>query len=212
MSLLADHNIPFAVALAIMALLAVAQLFGLSDFGGDAEIDLDADIDGDLDAGGFADGLASLIGLGRVPFTIWLAAFLFLFAGLGVGIQQLADGLTGAPFAAWAAAAISGIVTLPVTGLVTRPLEKLIPRDETSAVNVDSLLGRRATISIGTAAHGSPARAQVLDRHGRTHQVMVEPDDAAAVIPADEIVLLVRREGETFYAIEVSPRQLSPAG
>ena len=41
--------------------------------------------------GGLADGLLVFLGIGRVPFMIWLASFLLAFAGLGVGIQALAD-------------------------------------------------------------------------------------------------------------------------
>ena len=71
-----------------MILLAVAQVLGVSDLldGTDADIDLDVDLDLDMDADldadvstvGAVDGLMSMIGLGRVPFTIWLASLLLL--------------------------------------------------------------------------------------------------------------------------------------
>ncbi|MGB5778502.1 MAG: hypothetical protein WBH10_05450, partial [Allopontixanthobacter sediminis] len=90
----ADHNLPFSVALLLLALLAIVQLIGVGDFSTDGG--LDGDIDSDtaegLGTAGFADSLASIIGLGRVPFTIWLGALLFLFAGLGFSIQMLAEG------------------------------------------------------------------------------------------------------------------------
>lgn len=59
MSLLADHNLPFAAALGIMVLLAVAQLLGVSDMldGTDAELDIDADLDTEMSAVGAVDGL-----------------------------------------------------------------------------------------------------------------------------------------------------------
>ena len=61
------------------------------------------------------------------------------------------------------------------------------------------ILGQRPT-QIGTARAGSPARARVLDQFGQTHLVMVEPHDPSAELAADEEVLLVRRDGNTFYA------------
>jgi hypothetical protein len=85
MSLLADYNMPFAAALALMVLIALLQAFGLGHFFGDSEVDADTD-------GGPLDGLLSFIGIGRVPFMVWLASFLLTFAALGVGIQSLADG------------------------------------------------------------------------------------------------------------------------
>lgn len=213
MSLLADHNLPFAAALGIMVLLAVAQLLGVSDMldGADAELDIDADLDTEMSAVGAVDGLMSLIGLGRVPFTIWLASFLFIFAGLGVSIQLLAENLTGAPLYSWLAALFAGGAALPVNGIVARPLGAILPQDETTAVSVKTLVGRRAEILDGTARAASPARARVRDYYGQAHNVMVEPHDESEELQPGETVLLVRREGGTFYASRLDGPRLTPA-
>ena len=218
MSLFADHNLPFAVALAVMFLLAVAQVFGLGELlGGDADGDavlaagLDADFDADgTPAGGFIDGLLSLFGIGRVPFMIWLALFLFTFAALGVSIQGFAENLTGGPLYVWLAALFAGGAALPVTGILARPLAFIIPKDETTAVSLATLVGRRATISDGVARAGSPARAQVRDHHGRAHNVMVVPHEADGEMHAGETVLLVRREDQLFVAAALEERRLAP--
>ncbi|MEP2236226.1 MAG: YqiJ family protein [Alteripontixanthobacter sp.] len=199
---------PFSVALLIMVFLAILQIVGVSDMA-DGEIDIDAD--GETEAGGLIDGLNSLIGIGRVPFTIWLATLLFFFAGLGFGIQALAQSILGAPLYGWLAALGSGVASLPVTGGAVRPLARILPGDETSAVGIDSLIGRRARITEGTARRGSPARAKVRDIHGQAHYVMAEPHGDTASIAAGERVLLVRREGGTFFAAPLDERQLAPA-
>ena len=208
MTLLEPHNMPFAAALGLMLVLAVIQLIGIADFG-DADVDLDADGDGLPDAGMF-DGLLTLLGIGRVPLTIWLALFLFLFAGIGLSIQELAQSLTGGPLYSWLAALIAGVAALPVTGIFARPLGRILPKDHTTAVSTESLVGRRATISIGVARTGSPARARVKDVHGQTHRVMVEPHEAASELHEGDEVLLVRREGNQFYATALAERRLSP--
>ncbi|WP_336977877.1 OB-fold-containig protein [Altererythrobacter fulvus] len=208
MNLLADHNLPFMAALAVMLLLALAQLLGALDF--DSEAGFDADLDGDGHLG-FVEGLLSLFGIGRVPFTVWLALFLFLFAGLGVGIQSLAQGLLGAPLDRWLAAGIAVVPALPVTGVVTRPLARILPRDESSAVTLDSLVGRRGRIVTGKARAGFPARAQVRDLYDHPHHLMVVPHEDGAEIAEGEEVLIVRREGETFYCIALQDRWLAPA-
>lgn len=205
MSLLADYNLPFAVALVVMVLLALLQAVGLGAMFGDS--DLDADADGH---DGIADGLLAFLGVGRVPFMVWLASFLLLFAALGVGIQSLADGLLGAPLDRWVAAALAAVAALPVTGVLVRPLAAILPGDETSAVGLDSLVGRRATIVVGRAAAGHPARARVLDHHGRAHHVMVEPHEADSEMLEGDEVLLVRREGEAFYGVALQERRLAP--
>ena len=209
MTWLADHNAPFAAALLLMVLLAIAQAIGLGDMLGDA--DVDADVDGDTTlAAGPLEGLASLFGIGRVPFMVWLALFLFLFAAVGFGIQHLAEGLTGAPLDRWLAAVLAAVGCLPVTGVLARPLGRLLPHDETTAVSIDALVGRRATITEGIARSGSPARARVIDRHGHPHHVMVEPHEATSELHAGDEVLLVRREGNQFYATALAERRLSP--
>jgi hypothetical protein len=203
MSLLADYNLPFAVALVLMVLLALLQAFGLGHVFGDHDLDTDSH-------GGLADGLLLFLGIGRLPFMIWLASFLLAFAGLGVGIQALADNLAGAPLDRWIAAVLAAGAALPVTGALSRVLGIVMPGDETSAVGLDSLVGRRARILIGRAAAGHPARAQVLDHFGRAHNVMVEPHEAGSEMLEGDEVLLVRRENETFYGVALQERRLSP--
>jgi hypothetical protein len=210
MSLLADHNLPFAAALVLMVLLAIAQAIGLGDMFGDA--DLDADIDGDaVIHAGPLDALASLFGIGRVPFMVWLALFLFLFSAIGLGIQELADSLTGSALDRWLAAVLAVGGALPVTGALARPLGRLLPHDETTAVTLDTLVGRRATVTDGVARSGSPARARVYDYHGHPHHVMVEPHEASSELHSGDEVLLVRREGNQFYATALAERRLSPS-
>ena len=206
MTVFEPHNLPFAAALAVMLVLAAIQLVGRGDF-----FETDVDVDGDAAISpGAIDGLFTLLGIGRVPFTIWLALFLLLFAGIGVGVQSLAEGMAGAPLDRWLAAALAGVGALPVTGVLARPLGAIMPQDETTAVPLDALLGRRAHITDGIARSGSPARARVRDYHGHPHHVMVEPHEAASELHAGDEVLLVRREGESFYATALAERRLSP--
>ena len=207
-----SYNLPFAAALVLMALLAIVQMIGLGDLlSADTDIDFDADVDSESAIGtGAIDGLLTLLGIGRVPLTIWLALFLLIFSIVGVSLQSFAQALTGAPFDRWLAAAIAAIGTLPITGLLARPLGAIMPQDETSAVSLASLVGRRAVITDGTAREGSPARARVKDVHGQAHYVMVEPHDAGAELQAGDTVLLVRRDDNQFYATALADRRLSP--
>ena len=214
MSLLADYNLPFAIAFGAMLLLAVMQIIGVGDvFDLDADLDLDADVDASADVAGSASimgGITTLLGLGRVPFLIWLVTFLFLFATIGVGIQSLAGPFLGTPLHPLLAAAIAFVATLPATATLVRPLGRIIPQDETSAVGIDSLVGKRATITTGHARQGYAARARVRDRHGQTHHVMVEPHEATGEFHEGDEVLLVRREGQTFFGVPLAERNLAP--
>lgn len=210
MILFEPHNMPFAAALLVMAILTLIQATGLGDLLGDGDVHAHPGLHADVTApAGIADGLASLVGLGRVPLMVWLALFLGMFAALGVSIQELAAGLLGAPLDRWLAAALAAVTALPATGLIARPLGRILPQDETTAVSTDTLLGRRGVITDGTARAGCPARARVHDRHGQPHHVMVEPHEASDELRAGAEILLVRREDETFFATGLAHRQLS---
>lgn len=200
MTLLEPHNLPFLIALGLLALVAVGQLTGIGEaIEGGGSVDFDAQ--GGLDAGSLGEALTTLLGLGRVPLLIWLSTLLLVFAATGVIGQAVIASLLGAPLSAGWAALAAGAAALPLNGIAVRPLAALMPRDETTAVSLDDLVRRDATIQIGTARSGSPARAKVIDIHGQAHFVMVEPHEADHELQEGETVLLVRREGQTFFAV-----------
>ncbi|MEE4453297.1 YqiJ family protein [Novosphingobium resinovorum] len=192
------ESLPFSVALALMLMLALLQVVGAGDLiGGDTDFDIDAH-------GGHVSldaGLLSFVGLGRVPFLMWLMLLLIVFGLTGLLGQELLIALTGHPLTAWIMGPLAALVSLPLTGAVARPLGRIMPRDETTAIDVMLLVGREAEIVIGTATQGSPARGRVVDHHGHPHHVMVEPDNEGQRFVQGEKVLLVRREGELFKAI-----------
>jgi hypothetical protein len=198
MTLLEPHNLPFLIAFGALAVIALLQLTGVSEVvEGAGEFDAP---DG-LEVGGFGEALTTLLGLGRVPLLIWLAALLFVFATIGVTGQMVLAGVLGAPLSAGWAALFAGGAALPLNSLAMRPLAAILPRDETTAIDIDDLIRRDAEIQIGTARAGSPARAKVIDRHGQAHFVMVEPHDQTIELNAGDTVLLVRREGQTFFGV-----------
>ncbi len=192
-------SLPFSVALALMLMFALLQIVGAGDFlGGDADIDGDGGVHahGSIDA-----GLLSVLGIGRVPFLMWLMLLLTVFGLVGISAQELLLSLTGHVWSAWLVAPAVGLASLPITGLLSRGLGRIIPQDETSAIDVSALVGREAEILVGAAVAGSPARGRVFDHYGQAHNVMVEPDLEGQRFVQGEKVLLVRREGELFKAI-----------
>lgn len=217
MTLLEPHNLPFAVALGLLFVLALLQLVGAADlFEGAADVDMDFDADLDVDgvdglaSGGFIGALTSLFAFGKVPLLIWLAAYMLVFAAIGVAGQAIISNVMGEPLSAGFAALLAAIAAFPLNGLFVRPIGLLVPEDETSAVGIESLVRRDAVIQTGTARAGSPARSKVIDAHGHPHFVMVEPHDAHAELAEGETVLLVRREGQKFFAVRYESPLLTP--
>lgn len=202
----------------MLLFILVMLVTGLGDIFDSADMEFDVAPDGGIEveagdgvsSGGFMGGLLSLIGVGKVPFLIWLAMFLVVFAGIGVSGQELAQSLLGGPFDALAAGALAGIAALPINGVLARPMGALLPKDESSAIHTSNLIRRDAVIQTGTARAGSPARGKVIDQFGQAHFVMVEPHDPDLAFGEGETVLIVRREGETFYAIRYESPLLGP--
>lgn len=191
--LLMPATLPFSVALLVMIMIGIAEAVGL----GAGAVHLDADAD--VHAGG-SDPLGWL-GLGEVPLLIVLVVLLALFGLIGLAGQQLAAALLGAPVSPWIAAPAALAAALPLTGSCARALARILPRDETTAIGLDSLVGRRATVVVGSARRGCAARASVRDAYGQVHYVMIEPTDERQVIEEGGTALLVGREGEIFEAL-----------
>lgn len=201
---LANENLPFAGAGFLLIGLMLLQFSGLTDFAPD----IDTDMDGQVDGLGAADGLLSFLGLGRLPLMIWLALFLLLFMIIGYAGQQTLQGITGSLLSPWFAGPLAALLGIPATAILARPLARIMPKDETTAVSIDSLIGRFAVLGTGTAKPGSPARAKVIDIHGHPHFVMVEPDNDGQQFTSGEKLLLVRRNGDLFKAISQGGQHL----
>lgn len=190
----APANLPFSVALLVMLMIGAVEALGLGASA--VHLDLHADADG--------GDLLGWLGIGKVPLLMLLVVFLALFGLAGLAIQQFAG-----PLPAWIAAPAAAAAALPLTGFGARGLARIMPGDETTAVSLDSLVGRRGTITIGTARRGSPAQARVADIHGQPHYVMVEPYDDSQSIGEGETVRLDRREGNIFIAVGRTDRLVS---
>lgn len=185
----ASENVVFVTAILLMLLIGLVQLIGLGDLTGDHA---DVHADGDL---------LSWLGVGQLPLLMLLVVFLTIFGVAGLILQQAVTDGFGAPLDAWIAVPVVAVASLPLTGVAARGLARILPRDHTTAVPLEVLIGTTAQVITGRATLGSPARARAEDHHGQAHYVMVEPDRSGQVFEEGEQVLLVRREGELFRAI-----------
>jgi hypothetical protein len=185
--LFTEPYVPFTVAILIMLGIGIVEALGLSLMA----LDIDLGFDGKDGHG----GVLSWLGIGHVPLIMVLVAFLALFGVSGLIIQNVAAETLGTlPLLIAIPAALTS--TLPLLGMTSRFLGRIMPKDETTAITLDELRGKRATIILGTAQPGNPTRATITDFHGQTHYLLVEPDNGT-VTEGDELIL-VRREGDVF--------------
>ncbi len=196
------ETLPFGVAVALIV--AIALLEGLGMLIALSPSNL---IDHWLPDHSVETGTDKVLGwlhLGRVPALVLLLLFLLGYALFGYALQKVAFNLIGGFLPAW----LAGLLAVPPALATVRGLGALvahiIPRDETSAVSEQSLVGRAGVVSAGAARRGLAAQARVRDAHGRVHYLMVEPDLDDEVFEEGAQILIVRKAGP-FYRCIANP-------
>jgi hypothetical protein len=198
---LAAESWPFMFATGLMVMLGVVEVLSLL-MGASASHWLDGIMPDVGGVEGFADTMLGWLHVGRAPLLALLVTFLTAFAVVGFGLQIAAGSIVGRFLPAWLAAIVAFAGALPVVRMFGGLLARILPKDETTAVSDASLVGRMATIVTGTARAGRPAEARLKDEYGKTHYVMVEPEEQGVQFERGASVLLVRQlRGRIFHAI-----------
>lgn len=200
----------FGIAIALMLLLGVLEILSLllgriNDWidgllpdslteTAHAEVGLET-----ADAGAFVRFLSWLY-VGKLPLLMLMVVFLCVYGLAGYLLQGTVHALTGGYLNGWLAAAAAWLLCLPAVRTAAALLYRILPKDETTAVSQNSLVGRVGIVVLGDAHPGMPAQVRVPDRHGQQHYVLAEPD-GDAVLHQGQAVLLVSLEGNRFKAI-----------
>ena len=214
---LAPQNLLFSVAILVMlGLTAVEAVSVMLGAGVSHAVDnlFHLHVDHDVHAGhaAHAGGFLGWLHVGKVPLLILLIIFLTAFGVTGLLIQAVTRSVAGIYWPGVVAAVPAFVLAVPVVRGVGGLFVRLVPRDETTAVSEDSLVGRVAVITVGVASGNAPAEGRVRDEHGQTHYVMVEPDIAGERFPTGTEVLLVKRAGAKFFGIRNPSAALSDRG
>lgn len=127
--------------------------------------------------------------LGRLPLFIWLIIFLTTYGLSGLIIQGIFEHFSGQLFNPWIISPACLFLCMPLVRYSAMFAEKILPKDETTAIHSEELVGRIATIILGDAKINSPAQAKVQDQHGQTHYVLVEPEQDEILNQGQQVVL-----------------------
>lgn len=205
MDIFAGETAPFAVALGITFAIAIIELLGLvlgaqpSALVDNALPDLDADVDG-VELGPLSQTL-SWLSFGRLPALVVLILITTSFGLCGFAVQEVLRGVFGFALDPWLASLPAAFGAVFLTRHLGLALARIMPKEETEAVSTKAFVGRIATVFRGVAGPGAPAEAKLTDIHGKTHYLLVEPDQGEAVMPEGSQVLIVRQEGPVYRAI-----------
>jgi len=188
--------LPFAISAAMLATLtAIEMLCLLIGFSLGEAID---------QASGFEDhgapGLFNWLNAGGVPILVLLLISLGMFAISGFVIQGIAQAvwqLIPAVPASLAAFAIS----MPAVRISSGFVARIVPRDETYAVELSDFIGRIGEVTVGPLDHGLPGRVKVKDQHGNWHVLRARAAKDQEPIAIGAHALIVDRLAEIFIAI-----------
>jgi membrane protein implicated in regulation of membrane protease activity len=186
--LLAPAAKPFTIAALILFGLVVAEI-GTMVVGNPMSQWFDHSGHPEGDGHGSLFGALDWLNAGRVP--------LIGFAVVGVARMLLL------PLPAIVTSGIALVLTVPVLRTSSRALARIMPRDETYAVEEEDLVGRTAQVTVGPLDDGLPGRVKLRDSHGNWHFPRARAAKGHGPMAVGSTVLLVDREGSAFLAIPV---------
>jgi len=190
---------PFAVAGAMIVVVGAVELvamlvgFSLSELVGRT---VDIDTDGD---NAWVIALAWMNVRG-VPLLVYLMIALAFFAIAGFLIQDIAAAIAS-PLPLILAVPAAVVVAAPFVRWTSGALAHLIPRDESYAVDLSSLVGRVGRVAVGPLDQGPPGRVRVKDEHDNLHIVTAIAAPDSPPLPQGAEVLLVDRINSRFIAV-----------
>jgi len=161
-----------------------------ADFGHDADLDHDAGLEHvhDLEPGMLTRAL-SFLGIGRVPLSIIIISFCFLWGFCGFASNSLLSPILPSAIFVWASMAIAFVVSLSLTRVLANVMTRIMPATETYAVSVEQLVGKWGeTITTIDETFG---QAHVYDDAGVLHTVQCVVKSGQKTIPRGSQVILL---------------------
>lgn len=194
---LAPECLPFAIGAVMLAALTFIEMVCLL-FGFSLGEMIDKSLGGDHHGG---TGIFSWLNAGGVPILVLLLLSLGLFSIAGFLIQIAAHAVWGLLPAAPASIA-AFVLAMPAVRLSSGLVARIVPRDETYAVEPAELVGRSAEVTVGPLDQGLPGRVRLKDQHSNWHVLRARAaPDQDAPIPVGATVLLVDLVDGIFLAI-----------
>lgn len=210
--LLAPDVRPFAIAAVMIILVGgIETISMLIGFSISESIGSTFNFDGHFNGHGDHGLLNAIswVNAGGVPLLIFVLLLLGMFSIAGFLIQDIARAL-GGPLPTIVAAPAALVVALPFVRASSRFVARIIPRDESYAVELADLVGRVGEVVIGPLDQGLPGRVRVKDIHGNVHFVAASAAPSSSPLPQGASVLLVDRDDTRFVAIAVPDDLKSP--
>ena len=203
--------LPYSISLAIFFIFVFIEIIslligiGIFDFLDNIDFDFDFDTESDIPLtevnNSFSIGaFFGYINPKRVPLSMLLMVFFFLFSFYGAMIQEVLG-------------YISLLITLPIVAFATfisiryvsSLLSYIIPQVESSAVSVESFIGFEAIILDPISKKNYPARAKVKDKYKNEHYIRVEPlNENEEYKEGDRVIIIQKSKNSNIFFVDIS--------
>jgi len=150
----------------------------------------------------------SWIKIKQVPIIILFVILLTVFSLLGLFSQYILFSIFNSLLSQWILFLPVFLTSLVFLRIIAVFLAKKFPKDNTSSISKNDLIGHIATITLGTAVKGSPAEAKAKDKYGQMHYLMIEPENEGCEFTYGQSVLILGKIKSHFYASNEIPNKL----
>lgn len=208
-------NLPFTVSLAVVTLLCLLEgvmLFlgvGLINFLDSLLPDFDIEVNGfGLEDQGLVSKTLTFLRVKNVPLVILLVIFFVAFGLSGLAIQAVCIKFLGITLNGFLVSVPALFVGGTMSKAIGEVLSKVVPTDETDALEISYFKNKVGVITLGVAQNNMPAQCKIKDHFGKLHYFMVFPDETDESLEQGDRVLLVRYEEPYFYGIKSNNKNI----
>lgn len=197
---------PFWIALLTVAGLGIVELVSVL-LGVSASGLLDDSFSyhapGDTEAGLLGSWM-SWLNAGGVPLLVLPVILLSVFAVTGFFIQGVASTVLLGPLPLPLAVTGAVAAAIPATRSLSLAVAKVIPRDETNALEQADFLGLTGVVTIGPLDQGKPGTVRVKDRHDNIHFLRAQAASGHTIDTGAQVLIVDGADG-LFQAIPAPP-------
>ncbi len=197
-----DENTLYLMLIVLLVAIALLEglgvLFGVSVL---SFLESEPSVEVDLDAhDGILTKTFGWMCFGKFPILIWLVLVLSNVSIAGLLANYLSQVVLNHLLPLIFSFPIALVFGAKMTQVIGNKLEKILPKNESSALSVETFVGGVATITIGTAKVGMPAEACYLDSFQQKHYLLVEPLTDDETFSQGQAVILIQKESRSWKA------------
>ncbi|MBO0128873.1 OB-fold-containig protein [Agrobacterium sp. OT33] len=197
---------PFWIALLTVAGLGIVELVSVL-LGVSASGLLDDSFSyhapGDTEAGLLGSWM-SWLNAGGVPLLVLAVILLSVFAVTGFFIQGVASTVLLGPLPLPLAMTGAVAAAIPATRSLSLAVAKVIPHDETNALEQADFLGLTGVVTIGPLDQGKPGTVRVKDRHDNIHFLRAQAASGHTIDTGAQVLIVDGADG-LFQVIPAPP-------